>query len=54
MVPELLFKHTEKKKTEECFHKSLRNLNALLKEINFLTDAVLCEKANPDERLEPA
>jgi hypothetical protein len=49
IVSELLFKLTQKKKTEERFRKSMHNLDALLKEINFSADAVSWEKVNPDD-----
>src|SRR3990170_1752575 len=48
-VSEFLFKLIKKKKTEECFNKSLHNLEALLTEINFSADAALWEKVNSDD-----
>ncbi len=49
IAAEFLFKLLKKKKTEERFNKSLRNLDRLLKEINFSADADLWEKVNPDD-----
>ena len=49
IASELLFMLTKKKKTETRFNKSLHNLEALLKEIDFSADAVLWEKVNPND-----
>ncbi|HEX6426406.1 MAG TPA: DUF2652 domain-containing protein, partial [Niastella sp.] len=44
MAAEFLFKLLKKKKTEERFNKSLHNLDALLKDIDFSAEAALWEK----------
>ena len=49
IASEILFRLLDKKKIEERFNKSLRNLDDLLKEINFSGDADLWEKVNPGD-----
>lgn len=44
-----LFKLLKKKKIEERFNKSMYNLDALLKEINFSADSDLWEKVSPND-----
>jgi hypothetical protein len=49
IASELLFKLLNKKKIQERYNKSLRNLDELLKEIDFSADADLWEKADSKE-----